>query len=115
MPTKSTVDVTLAFCEPVTATTRSREHLRVVGPEGFQYGGGIPSPALCGADVRGGWDLNAPVHPARFLPNAETNPTCRSCIDAYWARTPGRGRTSTSSAADQAPLDQSVRDQNRGA
>lgn len=73
-----------AFCEPVSATTRSREHIRLVGPEGFKYGGGIPNKALCGWNVERGWDLKATVHPARFLPSAETNPTCQACIDAYW-------------------------------
>jgi hypothetical protein len=75
--------VMFAFCEPISATTRSREHIRAVGAEGFKYGGGIPNRALCGWDVRGGWDLKAVVHPSRFLPNAETNPTCEKCIDAY--------------------------------
>lgn len=75
----------LAFCEPVSATVRSREHIREVGPEGFKYGGGIPNAALCGADVRRGWDIKAEVHPSRFVVNAETNPTCQGCIDAYHA------------------------------
>lgn len=76
----------LAFCEPVSATIRSKEHIRVVGPEGFKYGGGIPNVALCGANVRQGWDLRATVHPSQFMPDAEINPTCQTCIHAYYAR-----------------------------
>lgn len=41
-----------AFCEPSNATPFSREHIRRVGAEGLKLGGGVPSPALCGADLR---------------------------------------------------------------
>lgn len=83
-PEFKTEKAQFALCEPVSATTRSREHIRRVGPEGFKYGGGIPNEAICGANVRRGWDLRAPVHPSRFLPNAEVNPTCEKCIEAWF-------------------------------
>lgn len=76
---------TYAFCEPVHASTLSKEHIRIVGSSGFHYGGGIPNKALCGFDVRVGWDLKSKVESRRFVPNAETNPTCQDCIDAWWA------------------------------
>lgn len=85
MSEQKTEKVRLAFCEPSSATVRSKEHIRVVGPEGFKYGGGIPTPALCGYDLRHGWDLNVPVHPARFNTAADLNPTCAACVDAFFA------------------------------
>lgn len=50
-----------AFCEPVWATPTSCEHIRTVGPEGLKLGGGAPNPALCGLDLRHGWDLKTEV------------------------------------------------------
>lgn len=50
-----------AFCERVTASPMSLEHIREVGAEGLMLGGGIPNVALCGADVRRGWDLSSEV------------------------------------------------------
>lgn len=51
----------LAFCEPGNAMAMGKEHVRVVGPEGHKYGGGIPGAALCGRDLRKGWDLQRQV------------------------------------------------------
>lgn len=51
--------VTLALCETSTAGPLTPNHVRQVGPEGLKLGGGIPTPALCGRDLRGGWDLRA--------------------------------------------------------
>jgi hypothetical protein len=50
-----------AFCEPVWATPTSHEHIRTVGEEGLKLGGGVPNPALCGRDLRHGWDLKMEV------------------------------------------------------
>lgn len=75
-----------AFCEPASATTRSREHIRVVGPEGRRLGGGVLGPALCGFDLRGGWDLGSDVEERRIDTSADVNPTCVECADAWRAR-----------------------------
>ncbi|WP_449651901.1 hypothetical protein [Tessaracoccus sp.] len=50
-----------AFCEPVNALPMGREHLRLVGDEGFKFGGGAPGLALCGRDLMLGWDLERAV------------------------------------------------------
>lgn len=76
--------IDLAFCEPRPATTHSRIHVRVVGPEGRMYGGGIPGPALCGHDSLS-WDVEGPV----TLPDLNAGPdngaidrTCDGCATA---------------------------------
>ena len=51
----------LSYCERVTATPTSPVHIRMVGLEGRKLGGGIPGAALCGAEVRNGWDLPTDV------------------------------------------------------
>lgn len=75
-----------AFCEPSWATTSSREHIREV-LDGLRLGGGITEPALCGADLAGGWDLITPVNTERVRRglSAECNPTCRDCADLWLA------------------------------
>jgi hypothetical protein len=50
-----------SFCERVTATPTSPEHIRVVGEEGLKLGGGAPDTVLCGASLSKGWDLNNAV------------------------------------------------------
>jgi hypothetical protein len=74
-----------AFCEPSWATTRSRTHIRRVGPEGLRLGGGVPDPALCGAALHHGWDLPTPIDPARLdrLVDWHVNPVCRDCADRW--------------------------------
>jgi len=53
-----------AFCEPVTASSHSRWHIRKVGPEGLKLGGGASAP-LCfperGWDWINGWDLEVAI------------------------------------------------------
>jgi hypothetical protein len=44
-----------SFCENVCATSTSRWHIRLPGPEGIRLGGMAPKPALCGYNVH--WDL----------------------------------------------------------
>jgi len=47
------------FCEPVTASSRSRWHIRKVGPKGMMLGGGADTLSLCGRTVA--WDINVPI------------------------------------------------------
>jgi hypothetical protein len=76
-----------AFCEPVTATVRSYEHIRVVSDGILYLGGGVPTPTLCGYDLRRGWDVPTGVTERRVRAglNAEVNPTCPKCAD-IWGR-----------------------------
>lgn len=76
-----------AFCEPVWATTSSREHIREVPGDQLKLGGGITEPALCGFDLAGGWDIPTGVTEQRVRRglNAEANPTCPACANV-WGR-----------------------------
>lgn len=77
-----------AFCEPVWASTSSYEHIRQVPGDALKIGGGIEGPALCGFELRGGWDIPTGVTEQRVRRglNAECNPTCPKCA-ALWAAT----------------------------
>jgi hypothetical protein len=86
----STPAVTLAYCETSSATVFSPHHVRVVGPEGLKTGGGAPGAALCGRDLRNGWDLRETT--ATELASDRVGPdrnhpghTCRGCRDAALA------------------------------
>lgn len=84
-----TVLLKFAFCEPVTATSMSKWHIRRVGPEGLRFGGGVPIEALCGFDVRRGWDIEAAVTPEFALrlvtPRAGDGNValCLACYEAW--------------------------------
>lgn len=79
-----------AFCEPVNATTVSREHIRVVQDGVLYVGGGVPNAPLCGYDLRRGWDVPTGVTEQRVRRGmrAEVNPTCRTCAN-LWAAAEG--------------------------
>jgi hypothetical protein len=79
-----------AFCEPVWATTRSREHIREVPGDQLKVGGGIDKPALCGFDLAGGWDIPRLIDElaVRRGLRAECNPVCPRCAD-LWAAAAG--------------------------
>lgn len=47
----------LAFCEGSWATDVGPWHVREVTDGVLYPGGGVPNPALCGRDLRRGWDL----------------------------------------------------------
>lgn len=73
-----------AFCERSTATPHSHLHIREV-TDGRSYpGGGIPNPALCGADMLRGWDwgqaVTADVIRAYLMPG-HAQPMCVPCAD----------------------------------
>lgn len=80
-----------AFCEPVTATTSSFEHIREVPEKIRRLGGGIEGKALCGRDMTRGWDNMAQVteHSVRLRSrrpsdhNPVPNPLCRKCADLW--------------------------------
>lgn len=82
-----------SFCEHVGATPTSPIHLRSVGEEGQKFGGGVPGAALCGLDLRKGWDLPQPVTPASVL--ADMTPRsgdgrvfgCTVCDTIYLSQT----------------------------
>lgn len=69
-----------AFCESPTASTTSRMHIRVVGPEGLSLSGNAGGArTLCGQPV--GWDLEAEV-PA-LMAATEDRETCGQCRMRY--------------------------------
>lgn len=83
-PTKPTL--TLAYCETSSATTFSPHHVRVVGPEGLKLGGGAPGSALCGRDLRHGWDVREVSRDELVSARVDRDPdwpghTCRACRD----------------------------------
>lgn len=78
--------VTLAYCETSSATVFSPFHVRVVGDEGLKTGGGAPGSALCGRDLRRGWDVRevtaAELAETRVDPEPDwPGHTCRGCRD----------------------------------
>lgn len=75
-----------AYCEPSHATTVSATHIRTVGPEGLMTGGGVPTPALCGRDLRAGWDLRSVTARTLAEVRVDYDPNwpghvCRTCRD----------------------------------
>lgn len=74
-----------SFCESVTASGRSRWHLRKLDEGGRAFGGGIGTPSLCGfvqprkGGGFGGWDVNAVIAPC-----AEEY-TCATCWEKFHA------------------------------
>lgn len=84
---------TYSFCEHVNATPTSPEHLRTVGDEGQKFGGGVPGNALCGRDLRFGWDLATPVtdESVRALSSPRSGDgrvfLCRTCAAIYLTTT----------------------------
>ena len=78
----------LSFCERVNAGPASPVHLRRVGPEGTKLGGGVPGAALCGRDLRHGWDLPQQVtddlvERGAALPPGQPGRTCQDCVAVY--------------------------------
>lgn len=84
-----------AFCEAVTAGPLSPWHIREVGPEGRKPGGGVPNVALCGFDVRRGWDIQTAVtaeYAARLAtpqPGDRSAGLCPRCHRCWVAATGG--------------------------
>lgn len=84
------VTQSFTLCEPTWATPTSRVHVRLVPPgDSPHLGGGVSTPALCGADLRGGWDLPGEVTEDRLRSRlgAETGPTCPVCFQRWWEAT----------------------------
>lgn len=76
------------YCEPVTATTVSREHIRWSDDAAGKFGGGIVGEALCGRSMDRGWDLDTDVEArgVAFRTQAHVNPLCEKCADLWAAR-----------------------------
>ena len=66
-----------SFCESVAASGRSPWHIRALTDRGPKYGGGADTPALCGRDLHGGWDLEVDITPEHL------EHCCRACADVY--------------------------------
>lgn len=78
---------TLSYCETAGASTYTPIHVRVVGPEGLKTGGGAPGAALCGRELRFGWDLRLVTVDQLRTDRVDPDPnwpghTCRGCRDA---------------------------------
>ena len=69
-----------AFCESVWAGPRSRWHIRRVGAEGLQPGGGAPGPPLCGlmGEQWSGWDIEVEITRHHLDKSA-----CQTCAQLY--------------------------------
>jgi hypothetical protein len=66
---------THSFCETVTASSRSKWHIRPLTKVGKKLGGGADTQALCGRVVA--WDLATDVHETHF------GYACLECVQAY--------------------------------
>ena len=67
-----------AFCESVTAGSKSRWHIRQLTDIGKKLGGGCDTPALCGRQVS--WDVNCPVvYPSPVFEDG----VCSTCAEVY--------------------------------
>ena len=75
----------LAWCEKVTASATSPQHLRLVpAGEPLVTGGGLQVPTLCGLDLAGGWDTHETDFEQirRAVANQhETSRVCTACTD----------------------------------
>lgn len=70
-----------SFCEPATATSHSRWHIRELTPVGRKLGGGVDTKSLCGHVVPPyGWDLEVGIT-EHHLTHA-----CPECVAAYRQR-----------------------------
>jgi hypothetical protein len=81
-----------SFCEPVTAIAMGKWHIREVGPEGLKFGGGVPNDALCGRELRFGWDMEAVFTAERALSMVTPREgdghvfLCPACYQEYLVR-----------------------------
>jgi hypothetical protein len=67
-----------SFCEPVSATGRSRWHIRKLTAVGPKYSGGIDTPSLCGyVQPTRGWDIKTEIND-HHLKHA-----CPQCASQY--------------------------------
>jgi len=71
-----------SFCEPDTASSLSRWHIRRVGPEGIKTGGGVYVAPLCWEENRNypwrnGWDVGVEFDPRHF------EHACPRCVEKY--------------------------------
>ena len=86
---------TFAWCEPATAGPMAPNHLRVIGEEGIKLTGGAPGSAMCGRDLRYGWDLKREVTPETVTRLATPRDgdghvwACLPCVTAYQAHPEG--------------------------
>ncbi len=76
----------LSFCESVQAPPNGRWHIRELSAKGPKYGGGADTPALCGRDLRGGWDLEVPYSEQHF------DQCCAKCVASVRRRGREGGR-----------------------
>jgi hypothetical protein len=75
-----------AFCEPVTAGSFSRWHIRPLTLQGRKEGGGADTPALCGQKVA--WDLGNPDVAATLARDRAQDPEllheyCPNCLSQF--------------------------------
>lgn len=61
MQTKEKSPSHFSFCE--SASGNGPWHIRRLTAAGPKFGGGVDSPALCGRDLHGGWDLDVQITP----------------------------------------------------
>ena len=65
-----------AFCEPDTAGSLSKWHIRKLTDKGLKLSGGADTPSLCGREMS--WDINVKV---QVGPNGYV--ACHKCTSIY--------------------------------
>jgi len=69
------------FCETVTASSRSRWHIRELSAIGPKYSGGADTPALCGRQVS--WDIHCNITAN------QVEGCCATCKEIFLGKTSG--------------------------
>jgi len=72
-----------AFCEPVTASSRSRWHIRLLTEAGRLESGGADTPSLCGRDMA--WDLGPADVQSTLSASSplQHSDYCPACLQAF--------------------------------
>ena len=66
-----------SFCETVTAAPLGLWHIRKLTKNGYKYGGGADTKALCGKKVS--WDMAVDITKYHL-----ENNTCKKCLNEYF-------------------------------
>lgn len=74
------MSITHSFCEPVTASPRSRWHIRQLTSAGRKTTGGVDTKSLCGREMA--WDLSNPVA-QEGLESKIIDYICLECQERY--------------------------------
>ena len=68
------------FCEPSWVGGADPWHIREISQAGEKLGGGADTPAFCGLDLNGGWDLRVKIAEGHL------SHSCRECVVEFRLR-----------------------------